>query len=170
MWKIEKVDLQLQTSYWSCLYFRSRGKHVHFFAHIFYAFWPSTIFECIIFVLFVNQSGFSFFESYQTYLSWDAGFLEYFSRLFTMVYILLSSFVVHFLLPVLTRNYGHFRYYRCDSARVKKMWLDELERAKREILHEGILARQSTIRGKRMTVQVHSFGPSSCHTSWILVF
>ncbi|KAK6730258.1 hypothetical protein RB195_006991 [Necator americanus] len=45
------------------------------------------------------------------------------------------------------------RYYRCDSARVKKMWLDELERAKREILHEGILARQTTIRGKRMTVQ-----------------
>ncbi|KAL6731999.1 hypothetical protein Aduo_002808 [Ancylostoma duodenale] len=45
------------------------------------------------------------------------------------------------------------RYYRCDSARVKKMWLDELERAKREILHEGIVARQTTIRGKRMTVQ-----------------
>ncbi|EPB76457.1 Vps51/Vps67 [Ancylostoma ceylanicum] len=45
------------------------------------------------------------------------------------------------------------RYYRCDSARVKKMWLDELERAKRDILHEGILARQTTIRGKRMTVQ-----------------
>ncbi|VDL63862.1 unnamed protein product [Nippostrongylus brasiliensis] len=45
------------------------------------------------------------------------------------------------------------RYYRCDSARVKKMWLDEFERAKRDILHEGILVRQSTIRGKRMTVQ-----------------
>ncbi|CAJ0594021.1 unnamed protein product [Cylicocyclus nassatus] len=45
------------------------------------------------------------------------------------------------------------RYYRCDSARVKKMWLDEFERAKRELLHEGILARQNTIRGKRMTVQ-----------------
>lgn len=46
------------------------------------------------------------------------------------------------------------RYYRCDSARVKKMWLDEFERAKRDILHEGILVRQSTIRGKRMSVQV----------------
>ncbi|KAK5969367.1 hypothetical protein GCK32_015626, partial [Trichostrongylus colubriformis] len=45
------------------------------------------------------------------------------------------------------------RYYRCDSARVKKMWLDELERAKRDILHEGILVRQSTIRGKRISVQ-----------------
>lgn len=45
------------------------------------------------------------------------------------------------------------RYYRCDSARVKKMWLDEFERAKRDILHEGILVRQSTIRGKRMSVQ-----------------
>ncbi|PIO62194.1 hypothetical protein TELCIR_16259, partial [Teladorsagia circumcincta] len=44
-------------------------------------------------------------------------------------------------------------YYRCDSARVKKMWLDELERAKRDILHEGILVRQSTIRGKRISVQ-----------------
>ncbi|KAJ1373218.1 hypothetical protein KIN20_035571 [Parelaphostrongylus tenuis] len=45
------------------------------------------------------------------------------------------------------------RYYRCESSRVKKMWLDELEKAKREILHEGIMARQSTIRGKRVTVQ-----------------
>uniref|UniRef100_A0A0K0DDU7 Exocyst complex component 8 n=1 Tax=Angiostrongylus cantonensis TaxID=6313 RepID=A0A0K0DDU7_ANGCA len=47
------------------------------------------------------------------------------------------------------------RYYRCESSRVKKMWLDELEKAKREILHESIMARQSTIRGKRITVQVN---------------
>ncbi|KJH41445.1 Vps51/Vps67, partial [Dictyocaulus viviparus] len=45
------------------------------------------------------------------------------------------------------------RYYRCDSSRVKKMWLDELEKAKREILRECIMERQSTIRGKRITVQ-----------------
>ncbi|VDM55059.1 unnamed protein product [Angiostrongylus costaricensis] len=49
------------------------------------------------------------------------------------------------------------RYYRCESSRVKKMWLDELEKAKREILHESIMARQSTIRGKRITVQVIDF-------------
>uniref|UniRef100_A0A183GJR3 Exo84_C domain-containing protein n=1 Tax=Heligmosomoides polygyrus TaxID=6339 RepID=A0A183GJR3_HELPZ len=53
------------------------------------------------------------------------------------------------------------RYYRCDSARVKKMWLDEFERAKRDILHEGILVRQSTIRGKRMSVEVSEFYPFS---------
>ncbi|CAD6184543.1 unnamed protein product [Caenorhabditis auriculariae] len=45
------------------------------------------------------------------------------------------------------------RYYRCESARVKKLWLDELEQAKREILHEGSLVRQATIRGKRQTVK-----------------
>ncbi|CAI4226648.1 unnamed protein product [Auanema sp. JU1783] len=45
------------------------------------------------------------------------------------------------------------RYYLCESARVKKLWLDELERAKRELLHEGSLARQATIRGRRKTVQ-----------------
>ncbi|CAB3410671.1 unnamed protein product [Caenorhabditis bovis] len=45
------------------------------------------------------------------------------------------------------------RCYLCESARIRKLWFDELEQAKRDILHEGSLVRQATIRGKRQTVK-----------------
>ncbi|CAI2292697.1 unnamed protein product [Caenorhabditis sp. 36 PRJEB53466] len=45
------------------------------------------------------------------------------------------------------------RCYLCESARIRKLWFDELEQAKREILHKGSLVRQATIRGKRQTVK-----------------
>ncbi|CAJ0574399.1 unnamed protein product, partial [Mesorhabditis spiculigera] len=45
------------------------------------------------------------------------------------------------------------RYYRCESSRVKKQWLDEIETAKRVLLQEGSLQRQATIRGRRQSVQ-----------------
>uniref|UniRef100_A0A8R1I7S7 Exo84_C domain-containing protein n=1 Tax=Caenorhabditis japonica TaxID=281687 RepID=A0A8R1I7S7_CAEJA len=45
------------------------------------------------------------------------------------------------------------RCYLCESARIRTLWFDELEKAKREILHKGSLVRQATIRGKRQTVK-----------------
>ncbi|EFO83779.1 CRE-EXOC-8 protein [Caenorhabditis remanei] len=45
------------------------------------------------------------------------------------------------------------RCYLCESARIRTLWFDELEQAKREILHKGSLVRQATIRGKRQTVK-----------------
>ncbi|CAI5438429.1 unnamed protein product [Caenorhabditis angaria] len=45
------------------------------------------------------------------------------------------------------------RCYLCESARIRKLWFDELEQAKREILHETSLVRQATIKGKRQTVK-----------------
>ncbi|EJD74379.1 hypothetical protein LOAG_18298 [Loa loa] len=41
------------------------------------------------------------------------------------------------------------RVFLAESARIKKEWLDCIENAKRELLHEGSLVRQATIRGKR---------------------
>uniref|UniRef100_A0A915PWW9 Exocyst complex component 8 n=1 Tax=Setaria digitata TaxID=48799 RepID=A0A915PWW9_9BILA len=41
------------------------------------------------------------------------------------------------------------RIFRAESARIKKEWLECIENAKRELLHEGSLVRQATIRGKR---------------------
>lgn len=40
-----------------------------------------------------------------------------------------------------------------ESPRMKKEWLDAIENAKRELLHEGSLVRQATIRGKRRQEQ-----------------
>ncbi|VDK36596.1 unnamed protein product [Gongylonema pulchrum] len=41
------------------------------------------------------------------------------------------------------------RIFVAESARKKKEWLDCIETAKRELLREGSLVRQATIRGKR---------------------
>ncbi|VIO96675.1 Uncharacterized protein BM_BM7247 [Brugia malayi] len=41
------------------------------------------------------------------------------------------------------------RFFLAENARIKKEWLDCIENAKRELLHEGSLVRQATIRGKR---------------------
>lgn len=41
------------------------------------------------------------------------------------------------------------RVFLAESVRMKKEWLDCIENAKRELLHEGSLVRQATIRGKR---------------------
>ncbi|EJW75868.1 PH domain-containing protein [Wuchereria bancrofti] len=41
------------------------------------------------------------------------------------------------------------RVFLAENARIKKDWLDCIENAKRELLHEGSLVRQATIRGKR---------------------
>ncbi|VBB27067.1 unnamed protein product [Acanthocheilonema viteae] len=41
------------------------------------------------------------------------------------------------------------KIFLAESARIKKEWLDCIENAKRELLHEGSLVRQATIRGKR---------------------
>ncbi|VDK45121.1 unnamed protein product [Anisakis simplex] len=46
------------------------------------------------------------------------------------------------------------RVFRCESSRMKKDWLDTIEEAKRELLHEGSLMRQATIRGKRRSTDV----------------
>lgn len=43
----------------------------------------------------------------------------------------------------------NYRIFLAESARNKKEWLDCIENAKRELLHEGSLVRQATIRGKR---------------------
>ncbi|CAJ0962631.1 unnamed protein product, partial [Mesorhabditis belari] len=53
------------------------------------------------------------------------------------------------------------RYYRCESARIKKQWLDEIENAKRALLQEGSLQRQATIRGRRQSVQTRAAGLAS---------
>ncbi|TKR95549.1 hypothetical protein L596_009701 [Steinernema carpocapsae] len=44
------------------------------------------------------------------------------------------------------------RYFRCENARVKREWLDGVEQAKKNMLKEGSLVRQETIRGKRRSV------------------
>ncbi|CAG9540323.1 unnamed protein product [Cercopithifilaria johnstoni] len=41
------------------------------------------------------------------------------------------------------------RVFLAENARIKKEWLDCIENAKRELIHEGSLVRQATIRGKR---------------------
>ncbi|VDN01465.1 unnamed protein product [Thelazia callipaeda] len=41
------------------------------------------------------------------------------------------------------------RIFLAESARVKKEWLECIDNAKKEMLHEGSLVRQATIRGKR---------------------
>ncbi|VDK65148.1 unnamed protein product [Onchocerca ochengi] len=41
------------------------------------------------------------------------------------------------------------RVFLAENARIKKEWLECIENAKRELLHEGSLVRQATIRGKR---------------------
>ncbi|KAM3721321.1 Exocyst complex component [Dirofilaria immitis] len=41
------------------------------------------------------------------------------------------------------------RIFLAENARTKKEWLDCIENAKKDLLHEGSLARQATIRGKR---------------------
>lgn len=53
------------------------------------------------------------------------------------------------------------RCYLCESARIRTLWFDELEQAKREILHKGSLVRQATIRGKRQTVKERKAAASS---------
>ncbi|MFH4980791.1 hypothetical protein AB6A40_007500 [Gnathostoma spinigerum] len=41
------------------------------------------------------------------------------------------------------------KLFRCENARVKREWLEAIEEAKRNLLHEGSLVRQATIRVKR---------------------
>lgn len=42
-------------------------------------------------------------------------------------------------------------YLRCESARVKREWLDSVEDAKRKQQEEKALVRQATIRGLEMS-------------------
>uniref|UniRef100_A0A1I8ARD1 Exo84_C domain-containing protein n=1 Tax=Steinernema glaseri TaxID=37863 RepID=A0A1I8ARD1_9BILA len=44
------------------------------------------------------------------------------------------------------------RYFRCENPRVKRSWLEGVEQAKKDMLREGSLVRQETIRGKRRSV------------------
>jgi hypothetical protein len=51
-------------------------------------------------------------------------------------------------------------YFRCESARVKREWLDSVEEAKRKQQEEKALVRQATIRGilfiSNSLIHIHS--------------
>lgn len=42
-----------------------------------------------------------------------------------------------------------FRVYQAENNRLKREWLENIENAKRSLLNEGLLVRQTTIRVKR---------------------